>query len=81
MNILDLYDRATGPLGRTGDRGVLRVPDFYPEEFDAVCIAGVDGRPVWAAPAPTRGELTIDLPAGTRVGDVAYCYPTPGRFP
>lgn len=66
----------TGPLGRTDDRGVLRVPDFYPEEFEAICIGGLDRRPMWAGAPPTQGELIIDLPDGSRVGDVASCYLT-----
>ena len=64
----------TGPLGRTDARGVLRVPEFYPEEFNAVCIGGLDGSPVWSAPPPAKSNLVIDLPKGTRVGDIVYCY-------
>ena len=64
----------TVPLGRTDDDGVLRLPDFYPEEYEGVCIDGGDGRPVWSVAAPSRGDFTLELPAGTRVGDgVVYC--------
>lgn len=65
---------ATGPFGRTDDRGVLRVPDFYPEEYEGICIGGPDGRPVWSVGDPKRGDFTIDLPAGTKVGEIVYCY-------
>lgn len=62
------------PLGRTDDGGALRISDFYPEEFEAICIGGLDGRPIWTGAAPAKGELTIDLPGVTRVGELAYCH-------
>jgi len=64
----------TGPLGRTDDSGVLRVPDFYPEEFEAICIGGADGQPIWAIPPPDSGEITVDLPASAQIGEPVYCY-------
>lgn len=64
----------TGPLGRTDYSGVLRVPDFYPEEFEAICIGGADGRPLWAIAPPDHGEVVVDLPGGAQVGQVSFCY-------
>ena len=63
----------TFEIGRTDARGVLRVRDFYPEEYEGVCIGGEDGRVVWAVARPARGEIRVDLPAGTKVGEVTYC--------
>ena len=67
----------TGPLGRTDERGVLHVTDYYPDELEAVCIGGLDGGPVWSDQPPRQRELVIDLPKGTKIGDIAYCYLPP----
>lgn len=64
----------TGPLGRTDNSGVLRVPDFYPGEFGAICIGGADGHPLWAIAPPTHGEIAVDLPGAAQVGQVSFCY-------
>ena len=64
----------TGPLGRTDDEGVLRLPDFYPEEFDAICIDDADGQPIWAVRPDGRSEIAIDLPETARVGGPGACY-------
>lgn len=65
----------TFPVGRTDAQGVLRVPDFYPEEYEGVCIGGVGRDPVWRVARTGRRQIRVDLPAGTKVGDVVYCGP------
>jgi hypothetical protein len=64
----------SGPLGQTDSNGVLRVPDFYPEELDAICIAGRDGHPIWAIAPPDYGQITVDLPATASIGETSVCY-------
>lgn len=64
----------TGSLGRTDKSGLLRVPDFYPEEFAAICIGNVDGQPLWSSEPPDdQGEITVNLPDKAEVGDVQVC--------
>lgn len=65
----------TFPVGRTDAQGILRVPDFYPEEYEGVCIGAVGRDPVWRVERTGRRHIRVDLPAGTKVGDAVYCGP------
>lgn len=64
----------SGPLGRTDDNGVLHLLEFYPEEFEAICVSGADGRPLWATRPRDQRAIQIDLPAGALVGEPQYCF-------
>ena len=64
----------TGLLGRTDARGVLVIPEFYPDEVEAICIANRSGQPLWSEAPPRQPDIAVNLPADAQIGEPLYCH-------
>ena len=64
----------TYTVGRTNAAGLLRIPDFYPDEVEAICVGDRHGQPLWSLSVRDQRDVSISLPADARIGEPRVCY-------